>query len=50
MKDDKRNGRGILRFADGNVYEGEFKDGLYNGRGIMRFANGDALDGTWINN
>ena len=27
-EDNKRNGKGIFRFASGDVYEGELKDGL----------------------
>ena len=27
--DDKRNGRGITKFADGKVFEGEFKDVIF---------------------
>ena len=29
--DDKKYGKGIFRFINGDIYEGEFKDGLFDG-------------------
>ena len=44
----KMHGRGVYRYADGAVYEGEFKDGKKHGRGVYRSANGSiAHDGQW---
>ena len=40
-------GRGIYRWADGDVYEGEWKAGNMEGRGIYRFADGDVYDGEF---
>lgn len=39
--------RGVLKFDNGDVYEGELKDGKMNGRGVYRFAYGDVLEGEW---
>jgi len=38
---DKRHGRGVLRFGNGKVYEGEWSNGKRHGRGVYRKA--DAL-------
>jgi hypothetical protein len=34
-------------FSDGNIYEGEFKDGNRNGKGKMIFSNGDIYEGEF---
>lgn len=46
------NGRGAFRYANGDVYEGEFENGLHHGKGTLNFAkpreDGRAADsGTW---
>ena len=41
------HGRGVFRYADGDVYEGDFKDDKRNGRGVYRYANGDVCEGDW---
>ena len=38
---------GVLKFANGNIYEGNWKDGKYNGHGVCKFADGRVLDGQW---
>jgi hypothetical protein len=43
----QREGRGKYVFADGTVYEGEWKAGKSEGRGICRFANGEVYEGEW---
>ena len=40
-------GRGVMRYANGDVYEGEYKAGKKEGRGIYRCANGNVYDGEW---
>lgn len=40
-------GFGTIKFSDGNVYEGQTKNGLYNGRGRMTHVNGDIYQGFW---
>ena len=38
-----------MTYADGRVYDGEWKDDKRNGHGIYTFANGDVYDGEWKN-
>ena len=40
-------GRGKYMFADGDVYEGEWKAGKKEGRGIYLYANGDVYKGEY---
>jgi hypothetical protein len=40
-------GRGKCVFADGNVYEGEWKADKREGRGIERYANGGGYEGEF---
>jgi hypothetical protein len=37
-----------MRYANGDVYEGEWRNNAKNGQGIMRYANGDVYTGDWI--
>ena len=45
----KREGQGRLRWPDGAVYEGEFRQGVRSGWGSVRFANGATYEGGWLN-
>jgi len=38
---------GMLRFADGSEYEGQFERGLYHGLGTIRYANKIEYQGQW---
>jgi len=40
-------GRGKLTFANGDVYEGEFKGGRMDGYGQMVYIDGDTYEGEW---
>jgi len=40
-------GRGTYRYANGNVYEGEYKADQKEGRGTFRFASGNVYEGEW---
>ena len=40
-------GWGTYRFADGDVYEGEWKAGEREGRGTARFADGNVYEGEF---
>ena len=40
-------GRGVMQYAGGDVYDGEWKAGVPEGRGVYRYANGDVYDGEW---
>ena len=39
---------GVLRYAHGGMYEGEFKNGLKHGYGKLKHADGQ-IEGTWEN-
>jgi hypothetical protein len=42
------DGRGTFKYADGSVYEGEFRGGRREGRGAMTFAqDGSTFVGEW---
>lgn len=45
----EKHGRGILNYADGDIYEGGFAHGLRHGHGMYYYANGDKFEGTWNN-
>lgn len=42
-------GHGIMTFANGSKYEGEFKDGAYNGEGRITQDDGTVIEGIWEN-
>ena len=44
---DGLNGTGTVTSADGEVYEGEIRDGKPNGTGSLTRANGDVYEGEW---
>ena len=37
-----------MKFCDGEVYDGEWRDGLKHGIGIYLFKNGDVYEGGFI--
>jgi hypothetical protein len=48
LPNDEREGRGKITYANGNVYEGEYKNDKMEGRGKYTFADGRvAHDGMW---
>ena len=40
-------GRGVYRFRNGDVYEGEWKTGLPEGRGVFRYTEGNVESGFY---
>ena len=44
---DKKEGKGTERYANGDVYEGEFKADKMEGKGTLRFADGHKHEGDW---
>lgn len=44
----QREGRGTMRFANGEIYEGEWKEDKYEGRGIYRYPDGAVYDGEYV--
>ena len=43
------HGKGVLRYSDGNRFEGSFKEGNKHGKGVYFFANGEIYKGKWTN-
>ena len=41
------HGRGVYWYADGKVYEGDWKDDKRHGRGVCRYASGNLYDGDY---
>lgn len=41
------NGTGSYKFADGTVYDGQFKDGHFHGSGTLSMPNDITLKGNW---
>lgn len=39
---------GRYKFANGDVYEGEYLDDVRHGKGKLTLANGIVYDGAWI--
>lgn len=44
-----KSGRGIMDYADGSKYIGEFVNGEPKGKGACHYANGDKYEGMWDN-
>eukprot|EP01048_Picozoa_sp_COSAG05_P015977 COSAG05_NODE_1996_length_3729_cov_2.633333_1_plen_988_part_10 len=44
-----REGRGCMKWADGAVFEGDWRADGRHGRGLMKYANGDLFRGNWRN-
>ena len=44
----KRHGFGQIRFAIGDVYDGEWKDDQYDGKGEFRFHTGIVWRGHFL--
>ncbi|CAF4929612.1 unnamed protein product [Rotaria sp. Silwood1] len=45
---DKRTGQGVFTLANGERYEGQFKDNNFNGKGTYYYANGNQYTGDWV--
>ena len=44
----KFQGEGRLTSADGDAYEGDWKDGKRDGEGSFNYVNGDSYSGNWL--
>ena len=44
------HGKGVYKWADGRVYEGEFVNDKRNGFGIYTWTDGRRYEGNWISN
>jgi hypothetical protein len=47
MRNDERNGRGILKYANGDRYEGDFRDDKMSGWGAFTTKAGDRYEGEF---
>jgi hypothetical protein len=43
------NGYGTAEFPKGDLYIGEWKEGMANGRGVLKYKNGNEYNGEWRN-
>jgi hypothetical protein len=43
----KMSGKGIYRFDDGGIYDGEYLDDYFHGLGVERFADGTTYEGEY---
>lgn len=43
------HGRGVMTYDTGEVYEGEWKNGIRHGYGACTTSNGDRYNGNWMN-
>lgn len=41
-------GEGIMKFENGDVYKGNYKDDKRSGFGVYTWSNGDTYDGEWV--
>jgi hypothetical protein len=41
-------GCGTLKYANGDIYNGEFCNDNFHGRGEMRYGNGAVYNGDWV--
>lgn len=46
----KIEGKGYLKYENGDVFEGNFSAGLKNGKGKVIYSTGATLEGNWVNN
>lgn len=44
----RKQGRWVVRFADGGVAEGPYVDGKWHGRWVWRYANGNVAEGPYL--
>lgn len=46
---EKPEGKGIMKYINGDVYDGDWENGVRQGDGIMKYYTGDVYDGEWVN-
>lgn len=44
------DGKGVAKFDNGSVYDGDWEDGVMQGQATYTLNNGDVYEGTWKNN
>ena len=40
------HGKGVLQYASGDKYQGEFRHGKPEGQGVLNYTNGDHYEGA----
>ena len=45
--DNLPHGTGVMKYSDGRIYSGEWKNGRWHGRGRATFSNGDLFEGMY---
>ena len=48
MVDGIRQGKGSATFPNGDVYKGDFRNGMRDGEGVLLQADGVRYEGTWF--
>ena len=43
----KRNGKGLMKYKSGRVYEGDWVNDLRHGRGFEKYQNGNLYQGSF---
>ncbi len=49
MQNGKKNGKGVSRYAEGQIYDGYWKDDKKDGKGVFTWPNGMKFDGYFTN-
>lgn len=49
FEDGAKNGKGVMRWADGRMYRGSFKDDQVHGDGVMSWPDGRKYVGQYVN-
>ena len=48
MKETYAEGKGMMKYKDGRIFEGEFKNEKKNGAGVMKSSAGNIVEqGIW---
>ena len=45
----QRYGQGVMKYSNGDVYEGVFEYDLCNKNGKMTYKDGSVYEGSWLN-
>jgi len=43
-----KNGRGVMKFRNGDIYTGYWKNNMMDGEGTMVYSNGEKYHGEWV--
>ena len=43
------HGKGVMKYSNGNIYEGEWQQGQRHGQGKMTYCDGSTYSGNWRN-